>query len=183
MCECGCGEPTTVAARTSASKGWKKGEPLRFRLGHANRTKRRPPLDRTDYRVEDRCYATPCWIWTGTTSSDGYGKVTIAGRKLYAHRAMYEQEVGTIPLRHDIDHLCGQPSCVRPDHLEAVVHAVNIRRGRGAKLTDEQVEAIRADPRPSPAVAADYGIDPSYAWRVKVGKNRAAGLTAKNLDP
>jgi len=39
-CHCGCGEKTRLAPCTDASKGWKKGEPLRFRLGHNGKTRR-----------------------------------------------------------------------------------------------------------------------------------------------
>ena len=35
LCECGCGEKTTLARVTVRSKGWTKGKPLRFRRGHA----------------------------------------------------------------------------------------------------------------------------------------------------
>lgn len=30
LCECGCGQPTKVAARTDARRGWVKGQPIRF---------------------------------------------------------------------------------------------------------------------------------------------------------
>jgi hypothetical protein len=35
LCECGCGEETTVSRKTDRSKGWVRGKPLRFRRGHA----------------------------------------------------------------------------------------------------------------------------------------------------
>jgi hypothetical protein len=35
FCECGCGQQTSIAPQTSRSKGWTKGEPLRFVRGHA----------------------------------------------------------------------------------------------------------------------------------------------------
>lgn len=35
LCECGCGQPTNLAAKTSARKGWIKGQPLRFVHGHS----------------------------------------------------------------------------------------------------------------------------------------------------
>lgn len=34
LCECGCGEVTRIAPQSAKSKGWTKGEPLRFCLGH-----------------------------------------------------------------------------------------------------------------------------------------------------
>lgn len=34
LCQCGCGEPTRLAPATNSAKGWRKGTPLRYRLGH-----------------------------------------------------------------------------------------------------------------------------------------------------
>ena len=34
LCECGCGEKTRVSHKTEKTKGWVKGEPRRFCLGH-----------------------------------------------------------------------------------------------------------------------------------------------------
>lgn len=35
LCECGCGNPAPISKQTAASRGWVKGEPLRFIHGHA----------------------------------------------------------------------------------------------------------------------------------------------------
>ena len=37
LCECGCGEPAPIARSSNVSRGWIKGEPLRFRQGHGMR--------------------------------------------------------------------------------------------------------------------------------------------------
>lgn len=188
-CECGCGTPTRLALQTDSAKGWVKGEPLRFARGHANRTKQRPPLDATDYTVEDRGYSSPCWIWNGRPNNKGYGSVTIAGRSQYAHRAMYEQEVGLIPSGLELDHLCRVTICVRPEHLDPVKHAVNLRRGAGAKLSEAEVEAIRRDPRNHVEVAVEFGVSASHVCRLRAGQRRriaalsgAVGIIAKDLD-
>lgn len=34
LCECGCGQPTVIAPRNNASKGWIAGQPLRFVRWH-----------------------------------------------------------------------------------------------------------------------------------------------------
>jgi hypothetical protein len=34
LCECGCGNSTRIAPRNHAGKGWVKGQPLRFCMGH-----------------------------------------------------------------------------------------------------------------------------------------------------
>lgn len=36
LCECGCGKPTKLASKTAKSRGWIKGQPLRFINGHNN---------------------------------------------------------------------------------------------------------------------------------------------------
>ncbi len=37
LCECGCGEATKLAPQTDAAKGWVRGQPKRFLLGHQGR--------------------------------------------------------------------------------------------------------------------------------------------------
>lgn len=74
-----------------------------------------------------------CWIWTASTSTNGYGQVSIGGRTQAAHRASYEHFVGPIPEGLTIDHVrqrgCKSKTCVNPAHLEAVTLLENIRRG------------------------------------------------------
>ena len=70
-----------------------------------------------------------CWNWIGSNNGVGYGEIRIDGKKVYAHRWAYEDAKGKIPDGHQIDHLCKNPSCVNPEHLEAVTAKVNVRRG------------------------------------------------------
>jgi hypothetical protein len=35
FCECGCGKPAPIASVTKIRLGWVKGQPMRFRNGHA----------------------------------------------------------------------------------------------------------------------------------------------------
>ena len=77
-----------------------------------------------------------CWIWTGSRTGDGYGQFRLDGRTTMAYRAAYLLYVGPVGDGLDIDHLCRNPSCVNPEHLEPVSHAENVRRGlRGALTT------------------------------------------------
>ena len=57
-----------------------------------------------------------CILCTTGLDPLGYGH---KGRAL-AHRVAYEQANGPIPPKHDIHHLCENPSCVNPDHLVAL---------------------------------------------------------------
>jgi len=73
-----------------------------------------------------------CWEWTAAKCPLGYGRFGL-GRKadgiILAHRWAYESLIGPIPEGLEPDHLCRNPSCVNPSHLEPVTHKENIRRG------------------------------------------------------
>lgn len=72
-----------------------------------------------------------CWIWMGYVRPDGYGAIfgTSYKNPLRVHRVCYEFLVGPIPDGLELDHLCRNPRCVRPDHLEPVTHRENLLRG------------------------------------------------------
>ena len=74
-----------------------------------------------------------CWEWTSFKDEDGYGGVWLNGRTARAHRVMYELLVGPIPDGLQLDHLCRNKACVRPDHLEPVTLAENVRRAADTK--------------------------------------------------
>ncbi len=142
-CECGCEQPTKLATKTNAAAGHVKGEPHRYVVGHG--TRRRGST--IGYDEQDRGYETPCHIWQGFTDPDtGYAIVGSDGRRRAAHRWVYERAHGALPPwpAADVDHLCRVRNCVRLDHLEAVTHAENVRRGARTKLTLAQVGEIRS---------------------------------------
>lgn len=72
-----------------------------------------------------------CWLWTASRFPDGYGSFSVNGRARGAHRVAYELLVGPIPSGLTLDHLCRNPSCVNPTHLEPVTDRENVRRGHG----------------------------------------------------
>lgn len=80
-----------------------------------------------------------CWTWTGAVDRAGYGifKLGTNGNNVKAHRAVYTFEVGPIPEDMTLDHTCRNTSCVRPDHLEVVPLAENIRRAHAARKAGE----------------------------------------------
>lgn len=85
-------------------------------------------------QVQDRVPGN-CWLWTGA-SSLGYGRITVNKKALILHRYVYELLAAPIPAGLHIDHLCRQPACCNPAHLEPVTPKVNSERGlRGELLT------------------------------------------------
>ena len=71
-----------------------------------------------------------CWVWQAGGHPRGYGRFRAEGGALvWAHRWSYQQAYGAIPRGLGLDHLCRNPSCVRPDHLEPVTQKTNVLRG------------------------------------------------------
>lgn len=128
LCECGCGLPTNPAPTTAPELGWVLGVPMRFLKGHNGRS---TPYPDSPYSEEDRGYESLCWIWQLSLDKDGYGRTYRNGNKGRAHRAYFEDRHGPIPMGYVLDHLCRQPACVNPDHLEVVTNVENILRGLG----------------------------------------------------
>lgn len=141
LCQCGCGQLTGIMSKNYAQRGLVAGKPRRFLPGHNFKTAT-PKFD-----IEDRGYITPCHIWRRCVQRLGYGVDTRNGRSVLAHKAAWEDVNGPVPDGLELDHLCVQRACVRIDHLEAITHTENIRRGSQTKLTVEIVREIRSQPR------------------------------------
>jgi hypothetical protein len=74
-----------------------------------------------------------CWEWTGWKTQHGYGNFPPSHRsqkqtRRLAHAWAWEYLIGPIPDGMQLDHRCGNTSCVNPDHLEVVTQQENIRR-------------------------------------------------------
>lgn len=178
-CYCTCGEKTTVARKTNRAQGQIKGEPNRFLPGHQNR-KRTP-----QYEERDLGYETPCWFWLWSPDTVGYGHLRSGGKLRPAHVVYYEAAKGPIPAGLELDHLCHTEACdkrgrdclhrrcVNPDHLRAIPHTENVRRGRNTKLTLEQVRDIRSRPwvyGSGIALAREFGVHPDRIHRIRNGR-------------
>ena len=72
-----------------------------------------------------------CWEWQAYKDHLGYGMFSFKGKPMLVHRFMYEYFHDQIQQGLELDHLCRNPSCVNPIHLEAVTHLENLRRGSG----------------------------------------------------
>lgn len=72
---------------------------------------------------------TGCSLWIGDNVKGGYGRICINRKKLLAHRVMYYLYKGDIPKSMTIDHVCNNPFCVNPIHLQAISMKDNTMRG------------------------------------------------------
>jgi hypothetical protein len=163
LCECGCGEKTTISPCTSNWYGWVKGEPRRFVCGHQSRK----PGPR--YVILD----SGCWEWQHNFNKGGY-PLWPTGRQ--AHRVMWEETFGLIPEGMHLHHRCRNISCVNPAHMEVISPPDHARRHARERtpITAEQVHAIRATVpwtrTTARELAARFGVSPVTVWNIRAGR-------------
>ena len=113
-----------------------------------------------------------CWLWEGNMHSKGYGSFEFMRKTQSAHRVSWLIHFGDIPDKLYVLHKCDTRCCVNPNHLFLGTPKDNtqdmIRKKRfWCKLTDEQVLAIRADPRSQCTIAREYNIGQSTVSNIK----------------
>ena len=67
-----------------------------------------------------------CHIFTGSTTSNGYGRVRTVAGVLRTHRVAYEALKAPIPQGMEVMHLCNTKLCCNPEHLKLGTHAENM---------------------------------------------------------
>lgn len=121
---------------------------------------------------------TNCWEWQGYKYKGGYGLMRTGGAEApreSSHRVSYKIYRGEIPNGLFVLHLCNNPACVNPEHLEIGDQRQNLAymlkcgrkawigsRHPKAKLTEDDVRAIRHTHKSSglshPALAKMYNV-------------------------
>lgn len=90
-----------------------------------------------------------CWRWVGGTRVGRGGRYVQvrhgSGPKQLVHRLVYAHAVAPIPEGMQLDHLCRVTDCCRPDHLEAVTCAENLRRRDLARRERETQRLAEVD--------------------------------------
>ena len=120
-----------------------------------------------------------CWGWDGSVSPNGYARIMVDGKLSYAHREM-AQLMG-LPITNQINHICDNRLCTRPDHIYAGTAKDNAvdrdTRGRNGtigfnprKLNEEDKVAIRQLALNGyctrKQLAEMYGVDERTIYRV-----------------
>lgn len=145
--------------------------------------------------------ANGCVIWTGprtTRPKDKpgpiYGRMTVGGKRIKAHRYAWERVNGPIPDGLGGLHRCDNPLCVAEPHIFPGDDADNNKdrasKGRNAdtngeqnpfaKLTEAQVAEIRTTPRTygsGIALAERFGVSAASIYSIRSGRGWQHGPT------
>lgn len=185
LCECGCGGRTSIASQTSRRYGHVQGQPVRFIRGHSGgRWALTTTADRI-WSLVDAKGPDDCWPWIETAEEGTYGRLSVGGVVVAAHRVAYELSHGPIPAGQVVRHTCDNRPCCNPAHLVVGSQLDNMRdaveRGRlrrgsqkwNAKLDEAKVREIhrlRAAGMLQADIAARFGVHATTVRHILSGR-------------
>ena len=124
-----------------------------------------------------------CWPWLARRRPKGYGQFFHKGKDRPAVRVALDLAGVIVPAGHEPDHTCCNAWCMNLKHIEVVTKRENVLRAKdrqrivahaadrpmvsNAKLTADQVRAIRLDGRGDKLVASMFKVSPKTVRSVK----------------
>lgn len=126
----------------------------------------------------DKKGANECWLWTGSTYTNGYGTIRRDKKVVSAHRTSYDLHHPLTKPINEIDfcvcHKCDNPGCVNPYHLflgsvsDNMVDCINKKRHNPfyrhgsanpfAKYEEDTIKQVRLDFATGNYSKVDLGI-------------------------
>lgn len=162
-------------------------------------TPSKPPRQRKVHTLDTLLACTQevgdCLEWTGNCMNKGHPVVNHDGKQWMVRRLVLTLTGKHIKSRYVVGTTCGNRRCINPAHLvqlspqrrmvvmaraSAATHsqarsckvAKTKRAGPQAKLTDDQVRAIRAGTESQRATAALYGVSQHLIASIRLGRRR-----------
>lgn len=114
---------------------------------------------------------TGCWVWDRCLTR-GYGMVRVWEILFRAHKLMYQLYRGPIPKGMVCRHLCDNPRCVNPYHLQLGSQRDNIQdmvsKGRNKRIISEQekIDISKSD-KTRKSLAIQYKVSERCITRIK----------------
>jgi hypothetical protein len=131
-----------------------------------------------------------CAIWQGGTAN-GHPAMRHGGKTQYVRRLLWEGSHGPIPPGSVVHCTCSTPGCVEPSHAELktrselgkklgaegklsgitrIAAIARAKRKTYAKLTQQDVDAIRASTDTTYALGKQYGVSQPHISAIKLYK-------------
>ena len=70
--------------------------------------------------------ANGCWIWTGSKSVSGYGRLRVGNKQYITSQISYVVFKEDLKVGEVVRHKCDTRLCINPEHLEAGTHQDNM---------------------------------------------------------
>lgn len=141
-----------------------------------------PTLADAFYRKVISAGPDDCWDWSGCKDKDGYPLLTFRKKQMRATRVAVIISGREMPDGFHACHDCGNQSCCNPSHIYAGTpkqnsddkkkHGTSVEGAdsRLAKLTEDDVRAIRSQPGTNREIAEKYGVAPSNISHIRTRK-------------
>lgn len=134
-----------------------------------------------------------CWQWLGAKVHQRHPVITIQGVQHYVRRLVWQLKHGKpVPPKMRITASCDNTDCVNPEHVVArsgrqiakrtaadgafSTHAfrakVALGKRRNSKLSDADVQRVRASTGDVAPLADELGISKAYAYMLRSGRFR-----------
>jgi hypothetical protein len=119
---------------------------------------------------------TGCDLFIGVTDRfNGYGMLTVNGKKEKAHRIAWKLYKGEIPKGFELLHSCDVKSCCNVNHLKIGTHAENMKdasvrkksKSGIQKLNSNDVKEIRSSNQLLSELAIQYKVTEATISRAK----------------
>lgn len=115
-----------------------------------------------------------CWQWTGAICNKGTGAgygncIDHDGRLIRAHRFSYTIRNGAIPDDADIDHICRNRLCVRPEHLRAATRKQNAENRGVDRSSRTRIRGVYLKGTDSATGLPRYGVQVGHNGRKHFG--------------
>ena len=128
-----------------------------------------------------------CWNWVGLIRTDGYGQITVGGRKgkqWLSHRFSYAMAHGSVDDGQIIDHRCINRACVNPAHLRPASNKQNMENRAGAnKNSKSGVLGVCQAPKSEKWIAQiTHHRQAMHLGRFDTIAEAEAAVTAKRLE-
>jgi hypothetical protein len=128
--------------------------------------------------------AMDCWEWRAYRDQHNYGRISVGGRggtMDMAHRVAWRLLRGDIPDGLHLDHLCRNPPCVNPWHLDPVTPQINSRRGIAGEVNGARQRGVTHCPKGHAYDDSNTQVRPTGARRCRACAREYARVYRRRL--